>query len=254
MRRHLFGGIMAASLLFLVACGGDDDESSDDGGGTTTTTEAEGSSGESNEYVEVLAQSMVEGQDEIALDEETANCVATAVVDLVGADALEDAGVTPEDLAAAEGFGDLDVELPDDAADQLGGTIGDCEGVAEPLRPLLLESFVAGLGVELEPEATTCLEENIDDEGVGNALAAVFVDGSDEGFQTVVTDAVLACPEVPTAAILAQATIQVTPEVEECVTGIVEANGDLVKRAFVDQDTAAQEELGTMIGTTCKPG
>lgn len=243
---------MAASLLFLVACGGDgDDESSDDGG--SDTTESEGSSGESNEYVDTLAASMVEGEDELTLDEETATCVATAIVDLVGVDALEEAGVSPDDLAAAEGFGDLDVELPDDATNQLGAAIGECE-VAEPMRPLLVDSFVSGLGVELEPEARACLEENIDDEGVGNALGAVFVDGSEEGFQAVVTDAVLACPEVPTAAILAQASIEVTPEIEECVTGVVEANGELVKRAFVDQDTAAQDELGTMIGTTCRAG
>jgi hypothetical protein len=245
--RHLFGGIVTASLLLLVACGGDGDEDSGDDG-ETTTTEDQAAAGD--EYVDALAETMTEGQDEISLDDETAECVATATIDMVGADALEEAGISPEDLAEAESFADVDVELPADAVTQLGTAIGECE-VAEPMRPILIEGFVSGSGADLPAEATTCLEENIDDEGVGNALATAFVEGSGEGFETALADAVAACPSVPTAILLAQEGFNDTPEAQACVEGFVQANPDLAKAAFVQNDSAAQEQMGAQIAGVC---
>lgn len=53
-----------------------------------------------------------------------------------------------------------------------------------------------------------------------------------------------------TAAFLAEAPGTVTPETEACVSGVVEANPDRVRAAF-GGDTAAADELGTEIGSTC---
>lgn len=246
--RHIYCGIAAAALLLLTACGGDDN---DEGGSDTTDSETTESGGDSNAYVEALAASMGEGEnDDIVLEEETANCVATAVVDLVGVDALEEAGISPEELADGDSYADFDVELPADAAAQLGQSMGECE-IAEAMRPIVVDQLAAEAGAELPSEATTCLEENIDNQAAADALAPAFIDGSQAGIETMVGDALLACPDVSTALILAQSGGDVPPEARACVRDYVEANPDLARAAFVDQDQAASEQLGVQLAGAC---
>jgi hypothetical protein len=245
--RHIHGGIAAAALLLLIACGGDDND--DEGGSDTTESETTEAGGD-NAYVDALAASMVEGQDDITLGEDTANCVASSIVNLVGVDTLEEADISPEEFAGAESFSDLDVELPQDAVTQLGQSMGECD-VAEAMRPVVVEQFAAEAGAELPAEATACLEENIDNQAAADALAAAFIDGSQEGIETMVTDALLACPDVSTALILAEAGTEPTPEAQACVRSFVEGHPDLARAAFVERDQAAAEDLGVQLAGAC---
>jgi hypothetical protein len=247
--RHIYSGIAAAALLLLIACGGDDND--DEGGSDTTESETtESGGGDDNAYVEALAASMNEEQDDITLGEEDANCVASSIVDLVGVDALEEADISPEEFAAAESFSDVDVELPEDAAAQLGQSMGECD-VAGAMRPVVVEQFAAEAGAELPAEATACLEENIDNQAAADALAAAFIDGSQEGIETMVTDALLACPDVSTALILSEAGTEPTPEAQACVRSFVEGHPDLARAAFVERDQAAAEDLGVQLAGAC---
>jgi hypothetical protein len=241
--RNLVGVALAGSLL-LVACGGDDDSD----GGKASTVEGDGA--DADAYVQALAETMTDDQEAFTLDDEAATCTATVLVDLVGTDALTAAGISPEDLAAADNFGDLDIEVPDDASARLSEGIEGCD-ITDRMVDLLIEQFATGAGGELPPEANTCLDEAIDRKALRDAVAASFVDGSGEDFRTLMFDAISTCPDVMAAIILAEAPASVGPEQRDCVRSVIEANSDLVRSAWLDQDPDATQQLGTLISTEC---
>lgn len=229
------GGIVAAGLLLLAACGGD-------------------SEGEANvdAYVEAAVGSLTASPDSF-LDEETANCVATEVVDLVGVGALTEAGMSPELFAAGglAGISELDVEIPDDAAAELGENLGRSCDVATPVKELVVEQFRDD-ETDLPQEVTACLEGSIDDQAAADMLGAIIIDGSmGDRARTVHGDAIVACPEYPTALLVAEASGPVSPEDEACVQGVIEENLDLSRAAFADGDDTAADDLGTSIYAVC---
>jgi hypothetical protein len=239
--------------LLLAACGGDDDDGADDGGGGSRAA-----------YVEELAAS-IRQHDEFPLDADQVECTAAAVVDLFGADALVDAGISPEELAGADDSASPNVDLPDDAADRLGtgladaadrlgtgladaadrlGTgLVDCDLVA-PLEDVAINSVARTAGAEVPPEAATCLADNLDDRAVIAALARTFIDGSQDHFQQPLSAAIAACPSVMTTLMLADAPSGLSPEAEACVARFVEDNPDLMAQVVTpppDTESQARE-------------
>jgi hypothetical protein len=229
--------VATAGVMLLGACGGDDD----DGGGAT--------SDEGAAYVDAIAASMREDE-EVPLGAERADCAATAIVDVVGVDTLRDADITPEELGDAENLESLDVEVPDDVTDRLGAAFEEC-GFAGTIKDVLVDSFGSELGSELPADAAACLRDNLDDQAVTDALAATFVDGSQEHMQEPLFSAVAACPSVATEALLAQAPADLSPAAEACVSEFVEANPDLVARSFGSGDSSAGQELGVQLAGAC---
>jgi hypothetical protein len=143
----------------LIACGGDDDDGSD----------AEAS------YAEALATSM-RNDAEDGMSEEEANCLARRVVQMIGVDELESAEVSVDELAEADSLAEINVDLPDDAREQVGAAMVDC---IEDLTASLGEGFTAAAG-----EGSECLLENIDEREFADAAAVVIVEGdSDENAQ-----------------------------------------------------------------------
>ena len=51
------------------------------------------------------------------------------LVDVVGVDALTEAGISPDEFAAPDDLASLGVELPDDATAVLGDALGECDVV-----------------------------------------------------------------------------------------------------------------------------
>jgi hypothetical protein len=230
----------AAGVVLLGACGGDDD----DGGSATSATSDEGEA-----YVDAIATSMRE-DGEVPLDAERADCAATAIVDVVGVDTLRDAGISPEELGDADSLQSLDVEVPDDVTERLGAAFDEC-GFAGTIKDALVDSFTSEFGSELSAEASACLRDNLSDEAVTDALAATFVDGSNEHVQEPLLAAVAACPPVATEALLAEAPTDLPPAAEACVSEFVESNPDLVARSFGSGDAAAGQELGVQLAGAC---
>jgi hypothetical protein len=238
------------ALLVLMACNGGDDDGGE-GGRTSTTAEED----EAQAYVDAAAASLT-ADEELPFDQETATCVATALVDLIGADALARAGVSPQEFAEAETYDLLAVDVPDDAEARLSESLDDCDVVST-----FTSMFAAELGVELPADAVACLDESVDRRAVTDAFASgLFAPSSEDleedqaGFQaalqTALVDAVVACPPVVTAMFLADAPGTVTPDTQACVSALVEANPARVRDA-INGDTAAAEELGAEIGSTC---
>ena len=229
--------LVALPLAVLAACGGDDD-------GDTAEADPQ-------PFIDAAAASMTADED-LPFDQEAATCISTAVVDVIGADALVRAEVTPEEFAGAGTFNLLAGDLPDDAPALLRDNLGDCDS-AEAVS----SAFVTELGIDVTPEDVACIAGGLDRQALNDALADSFLattDDAGQGLQdileTTLLDAVIACPRVITATFLAQAPGTVTPETEACVSTVVEANPDRVRAAF-GGDAAATEALGTEIGTSC---
>ncbi len=231
--------IAVAGAMLLGACGGDDDAGS--GGGSDSDAEA---------YVDAVAASIREDEEAPSISDEQATCMAEALVDVVGADTLKDAEVTPAEFADTSDFTSLDVDVPDDAADRLGADLRDCD-LAGPIKDGLVDSFTSNLRSDLPDEAARCLGDHLDDEGATDGLAATFIDGSDEHLRDLLTSAVGACPSVETEILLAQAPSDLPAAAEACVRGFVEDNADLAAQAFTSGDTSATRELSTRLAAAC---
>jgi hypothetical protein len=169
---------------------------------------------------------------------------------VVGVDALQDAGISPAELGEADNLQSLDVDVPDDVADRLGAAFGECD-LAGTIEDVLVNGFTSGFGSEMPEDATACLRDNLDDETLTDALAATFVDGSDEHIEEPLLSAVAACPPVATAALLARAPVDLSPVAEACLTEFVESNPELVARSFASGDTQAGQELGARLASAC---
>jgi hypothetical protein len=251
--KQILGGIMAASIALLVACGGDGDDSED--GASTTTAPEERSGGDSDDYVETLATALSGGDTAATADDETATCLAAATIDVVGADTLDAAGISPEDLADAQtepstwvhgpwSLAALDVEVPEGASMQLGTAFGECD-----VTGVFVVGFAAAVG-ELSDDALACLDQNVDREAAADALAGAFVDGVDQGVVDVMSAALAACPAASTAMIVTAEGANDTPEARACV----ESSGQTVPaplEAFLTGDPAATSDYFTQLAAVC---
>jgi hypothetical protein len=247
-------GVVWIAGLVLVACGGEDDGTVSGGGSAGPGTAGAGTSDAgADAYVQAAAEAWSEDQpDGVTVGRETAICMVTAIVELVGLDELVAAEVSPTELAAAEGSDDLGVAVPDGAAGELAEGLGDCD-LAELMIEAVVEQMIGDPDGELPAEATTCLAGTIDHRAAAEAWAVDYVDGAD-ALPALIVDALEACPEATTAFLLTLAGTSgsAPPEVEACVLSVVEANSDLV-RAWLDDEPGASPELGRLITDTC-PG
>lgn len=251
--RRAVAALAAGAVILVTACGGG---GGDNGGGATgrsSTSAAEGADAQA--YVDAGVTSLT-ADPQFTLDQQTATCISTALVDLIGADALARSGVSPQQFAEAESYDLLAVDIPDDAPTRLSAALDACNMVGA-----VTSAFVGELGVELPPEAVACIDQRVDRQAVSDAMANGLVGPSGEALQgreadvqatieRTLIDAVVACPPVVTAVFLAEAPGTLTPEAEACVSSVVGANPDRVRAAF-GGDSAAAEALGTEIGTAC---
>jgi len=245
-------GLALLVVPLLGACslaGGDgEDGGSGQGGGPTAPARPE-------DYVEALAGSLTGGDGESGgpFDDEMATCVATRIVDVVGVDTLDDAGVTSDGLAEADSLADVGVTVAPEATGQLSDALGGCD-VGATLRPALLAGLAVESGVELPADAAACLEAQLSDGAIAASLAASFLEGGGEGARAALGDAIVACPEAPAAIILGRSTAEEPLATEECVIDFLTENPDGIRAAFVGDDLAAAEELGADLAAVCPVG
>ena len=244
MRRIL---VVVAVGLLLGACGDDDDEATP----ATTAEDADGG-GDADAYVEAVVATWNETSKGLPLDERQMTCVATGLVKVVGVDALTEAGISPDELATADDLASLGVGLPEHATAVVGDALGECD-VVETLEGMVIAAFPDEFGVELPPDAVTCLADDLNDKAVADGWAATFIDGSNERLQRLVSSSLGACPAVATAVLIAMAPTELTPEAEACIGAFVQDNPELVMETFASGESpaTATQELGEQMAAAC---
>jgi hypothetical protein len=140
---------VVAAATFLAACGDDDDAATttesaatteattatseptstatEDTNGTSEASTPGGGSASDNpdDYAAALVPNI--GLD----DEEIATCIATAVVDEIGFDRIQDTGLSPEEFATGESLDEMGLTMDPEQADHLKAALVDCGDIAE---------------------------------------------------------------------------------------------------------------------------
>lgn len=222
---------LVAALALLAACGSDDDV-------------------DPAPYIQAQVDELLEGEDGPPLQQDAAECLATAVVEGVGADTLDEAEVTPEEFAEAESLDDLELGVDEDALRRdLADRFGGCE-----IGGTLVEVFAGELPFELDDEGSACVADALDQsEALAEGLAASFVDDDSSGIQTAFLGSLADCPAIISDLIsdsIESAGVTVDAEARQCIADEVEARGEQGIAELLEGGAAAQQ-LGVELAEAC---
>jgi hypothetical protein len=202
-------------------------------------------------YVDAAASAFSSGSGGPPLPDDVATCVGAALVDLVGSEELQDAGVTAQELADAADLRSLDVDLPRDAPARLGTALGACELGGAVERPLL-DAFAAESGAPLSTDAATCVTAGADDAAIEAGLAETFIDRSSgtAGFDELL-DAVGACPDAVAELLVngfgQQRGAPLDAALGACIRAHVEANAEAAGATFTEGGAAADAYAAALL-------
>jgi hypothetical protein len=100
-------------------------------------------------YVDEAVKS-IQDQEDFEVTDAEAECLAGAVVDTIGVDELDDAGVSPREFGSADSFQDLDLDLGRSTIDDMARRVNDCE---IDVSGVFIDSLTGALpGLELSSE------------------------------------------------------------------------------------------------------
>jgi peptidylprolyl isomerase len=149
-----------------------------------------------DDYVDAQAENLTDATlDGVSLG--TARCIGGAIVDVATVEALQEAGVTPEELADMQSLVDLDVELaggPQGAIADLTSAFGACD-FGTDLEGPLVESLGSDAGADIAGDDRDCVVEMLDDHEFELAVAETVVEGS----ESMVDEILLALGRCPGA-------------------------------------------------------
>lgn len=171
----------AATLPFLlVACG-------DDGDG--------GAAGD-NPYVEAIADAMRADED-FPLESDDADCLASEIVDAVGVDTFEDAGIEPDDITDPDfEFEDAGLELDEDTAEAMVDAFGNCD---ISFVDLMVDQMAAE--GDVDDDLRDCIADNLDEDLFGDLMVQGLLGNEEsvensEEFVSAIFGLLAACPEL----------------------------------------------------------
>ena len=224
---------VAALAFVLAACG-------DDGGGSDPAAQP---------YIDAAVASIQE-EDEggFALDDENAECIARATIEGIGVDTLEENEITPEDIADAEEFTELGLEIDEETATAIGDRLNECD-----LAAALLGSMETQLGSTTEEERA-CIEENLQDADLGNVMAnAILGEESETEAADPVFAALAECPDA-IASLMVQAMEDSAGEVlseaaKTCIRDHIASVSDTVVEVM--QGTGDEEAFEADLRAAC---
>jgi hypothetical protein len=220
--------LLVGSLVLIgTACGGDDGPDRD-------------------AYVEALSAEMENPTDDsdVELDEDAADCAATAVVSAIDDDDLAD--IEPDDLADADSLDDLDVSIDSDAEDQLRDDLADCD-----LEGVFVDAMVAEIG-DLPDGGAECLADALDDDEFAELITRSFVDGSEEGLDVLFrtfADCPAVLAELFAAGIEESLGAELSREAVDCIAEQIEADPEAAVNAMSDEGAA--DDFGTQVVELC---
>ncbi len=187
--------LVVGALLLGAACsssGGDDaapesstTTSADDTGATDTTTDetapTNGSSTDDDPsggadvdaYVEALEESVRTNGGMITAEQ--ASCYAPRLIEVLDAERLADAGVTPDELAESDDLEFPDVDLDEDEANEVYDIYEDC---GLDIRSIFIEGVL--LGSDLDDDEIACIESVVTDDKIRALMVGMIVVGEEE--------------------------------------------------------------------------
>lgn len=222
------------ALVILAACSSGDDVDSGD---------------PASPYVKALSEVFTSGESGPRIDDETADCVATAIVEMAGVPALTAAGITPDELADSGDLEELGLQIPTDAATILAEDFAGCE-MGAPVVDAFVRAFADDSGGDLADEDIECIVEATPAGDVEAALAATFV-SADEGagaFDAVV-EGMGACPDAVTQLLVNGfetangEDVDLTEDARTCLAGQVEADPAWAAGSFSSAEPEPGVEL-----------
>lgn len=164
--------LAAFAILTLAGCGDDDDSSASGGGATKEDVVV---SPEAKPYVDALVTSFSDDDDSVEFEEAQKECVGARFVDIIGVDRFKAAGVTPEDLVAADDSMEFtELDLSTDEGYKLYDSFGDC-GIN--FRDLMLEELSSEEG--MTDAAKDCLADLFTNDTMRDFMAISMVKGED---------------------------------------------------------------------------
>ena len=141
-----------------------------------------------NEHSSALARTLFRGDEgtEAVVSDEARECVAAEFVDAVGGpDTLEDRGIRPADLGAADDLAALDIPIGDEEATRVADALEPC-GVST--TDLLLVDFG-----DVPADVRRCIEERVDDAALREFVVSAILDERSEVADPEVVDSLLVC-------------------------------------------------------------
>jgi hypothetical protein len=217
MRRGLGLGLIGSLMLFAAACGDDDGPDRD-------------------AYVAAVSEELQDPEDDsgLELDDDTADCTASALVSAIDDDDLGE--IEPDDLGRAESLDDVDISLDADAEDQLRDDLADCD-----LEGAFVEAMVAEIGVDLPDEGADCLAGALDDDEFTDLLVGSLTEGSAEG-EELLFETFADCPavlaELFAAGIEESLGAELAREAVDCIAEQIEADPEAAVEAMSDEGAA----------------
>lgn len=228
--------VLAAAAL-LAACGGDSEVAKED-------------------YVDAATEAILASDSDFEFEEDNAECIAEAVVDGLGVDALNEAGISADELRATDTIGELEgLDVDDDVKADLSDGIQDC---GLDFGSQLADEFTAEIGADvLSGESLECITTEISNSPlIADALVEAIVEGDaaggEEAGEQAAIEAFGECPESLTDLFVAgveQQGADVSDEARACLQEQVEANIDVVVDAIVAQ--SGGDEIGQVIVEPC---
>ncbi|MEY4361583.1 MAG: hypothetical protein RL391_889 [Actinomycetota bacterium] len=159
-----FSGL-AVGALVLAACGGGGDGGS--GGGTSSAEEP---------YVEALMASF-EQDETLPLEESQVRCLAEGVVDVIGVDGFEKAGVSPADIEGGATLDSIETFTDEQASKFLDLLF---EGECFDFNKVLADAFMEQGGGAMTEEQANCMADQFTKDDGFKDLFAAGLTGNEE--------------------------------------------------------------------------
>ncbi len=180
--RRAMGIAVSAVVVTAVGCGDDEDGIASATGGDADLRQ---------EYVDALVEVTDEAGAVFTVEEH--RCMVESFVDGLGVDALDEAGVTPDDIRNDPDTGpeDLGFDFSGEQAADFYDRLWDCMD----LRAFFIEGM--GAGATLPDEVIACLDENISDDMLERVFTRLFTEGEDafdDGLDPELENALSHCP------------------------------------------------------------
>lgn len=242
--------------LLLAGCGGggDDDDAASSGGSTTSIARTgragggEPAEGDEellgdDEYTDALAASLEDPDNGFGGSSEEARCAAEAIVDEIGAQRMQEAGVTEAQLNSSENLGS---DLTEAEATTVADAVIECVDLAA--------AYASGFaGGEPSADQTACVAQRFDDDIFRQLIVTDIMLGSQatlpRDVADVFADTFVSCADVASSILesVVGSLDAVTDEQIACVEDAVRANQelrDVLAESYATGKEADNEAIG----------